>query len=108
MEKIFGYILLTIGLLLIIVPLVQTYAIFTGHGLPPQVFHIATPSGNPNTGSFDVQQQMQNAMIKILPLELINNTLNLASWVLLMMILIFGGRQLAEIGVKLVKNTTSS
>ena len=53
--------------------------------------------------SFDIQGQIQNALIKILPLDLINNTLNLVSWLILMWILIYGGGKLADIGIKLIK-----
>jgi hypothetical protein len=101
-NKIIGYVLLLAGLLLILVPLFQTYQIFTGKSLPPQVFKTETVTANPNAG-FDLQKQMQNAFIAILPLALINNTLNLLGWLTLMVILMFGGGQLANIGIKLIK-----
>ena len=54
---------------------------------------------NPN----DIQAQIQNALIKIMPVDYIDNTLNLASWLLLMWIIIYSGGKIAEIGVKLIK-----
>ena len=103
-NKIIGYILLTIGVLLIAVPLWQTYNIFTGKALPNQVFvRPETLKVNPNVGALDVGGQVQNALIKILPIDLINNTLNLATWLLLLWVLIYGGGKIAEIGVKLIK-----
>lgn len=104
-NKIIGYILLCAGLLLIVVPLYYTYTIFVGKTLPPQVFMSTptTPAENQPNNPFDLQQQMQKALVNILPIPLINNTLNLGSWMILMSILVFGGGQLANIGVKLVK-----
>ncbi len=104
-NKIIGYILLLAGLLLIVVPLYQTYTIFTGKGVPPQVFktQTVTPPATQSNNPFDIQQQMQKALISILPIELINNTLNLTSWIILLWILMFGGGQIANIGIKLLK-----
>lgn len=102
-NKIIGYILLLMGLLLIAVPLYQTYAIFTGSSLPPQVFKVPAPV-NPSAGAnpFDIQQQVQKGVMAVLPIELINNILNLAGWMILMLILIFGGKQIAYLGIKLL------
>jgi hypothetical protein len=105
-NKIIGYILLIIGLLLIIMPLWQTYNIFTGKTMPPQVFmRPVALKANPNVSALDVGGQIQNALIKIIPVDLIDNTLNLASWLLLMWILIYGGGKIAEIGVKLLNGS---
>ena len=103
-QLVIGYVLLLIGVLLIAVPLWQTFNIFTGKALPPQVFmRPAVLKVNDNVGVLDVGGQIQNALIKILPVDLIDNTLNLGSWMLLMWILIYGGGKIAEIGVKLLK-----
>ncbi len=103
MNKMIGYILLAVGVLLIAVPLFQTYQIFTGHALPPQVFNVpALVSQDPNASQFDLQKQLQNALIAILPISLLTNVLNLSSWLMLMVILMFGGKHLADIGIKLI------
>jgi len=103
-NNIIGYVLLVVGLLLILVPLYQTYNIFTGKALPVQVFKKqAEISTSQNNNSFDLQQQVQNAMVKVLPVDLINNVLNLASWMILMMILVISGGQIANLGIRLVK-----
>jgi hypothetical protein len=102
-NKIIGYILLVVGVLLIILPLWQTFNIFTGKAMPAQVF--AKPVSltvNQNVSALDIQGQIQNALIKILPIDFIDNTLNLATWLLLGWILIYGGGKIAEIGVKLL------
>jgi hypothetical protein len=103
-QLIIGYILLFVGVLLIIMPLWQTYDIFIGKAMPAQVF--ARPISlkvNENVNALDIQGQIQNSLIKILPIDLIDNTLNLTTWLLLMWILIYGGSKIAEIGVKLIK-----
>lgn len=104
-NKIIGYVLLTLGVLLIILPLWQTYSIFTGKTMPAQVF--ARPVAltvNPNVSALDIGGQIQNSLIKIIPVDLIDNTLNLTSWLLLMWILIYGGGKIADIGIKLIKS----
>jgi hypothetical protein len=99
-----GYILLIIGMLLIVVPLWQTYNIFTGKALPAQVFiRPIALTENKNVSAFDVQGQVQNALIKVVPVDFIDETLNLITWLLLMFILIYGGGKIADIGVKLIK-----
>lgn len=105
-NKIIGYVLLAVGLLLIILPLWQTYNIFTGKSTPAQVFMkpIAL-TVNDKVSALDVQGQIQNALIKIIPIGFIDNTLNLTSWLLLMWILIYGGGKIAEIGVKLLNGS---
>jgi len=105
-NKIIGYVLLAVGLLLIILPLWQTYNIFTGKAMPSQVFQkpIALQQ-NPNVGALDIQGQIQNALIKIVPIDFIDNTLNLATWLLLLYVLIYGGGKIAEIGVKLLNGS---
>ena len=106
-NKIIGYVLLTIGVLLIAVPLWQTYNIFTGKATPAQVFmRPASLTVNQNVGALDIGGQIQNSLIKILPIDLIDNTLNLTSWLLLMWILIYGGGKIAEIGVKLLNGNS--
>ena len=102
-NKIIGYGLLVSGILLIAVPLYQTYAIFTGSSLPPQVFKTVEPPSQPAANNpFDIQAQVQKGVMAVLPLELIHNTLNLAGWMILMLILIFGGKQIADIGIKVI------
>ena len=103
-NKIVGYILLLVGILLIVMPLWQTYNIFTGKSLPTQIF-VKPPSliVNQNVNALDIQGQIQNALIKVIPVDFIDNSLNLACWLLLMWILIYAGGKIAEIGVKLLK-----
>ncbi len=103
MTKITGYILLVAGLLLIILPLWQTYLIFTGAGQPPEVFKTQKIEEQKPANNFNMQAEVQNAVNNILPVELINNIFNLSGWVMLMFILMHGGKLLAGIGIQLIK-----
>lgn len=101
--KILGIILLIVGLLLIILPLWQTYSIFTGKAMPAQVFKKPVVlQMNQNVSALDIQGQIQNALIKVIPIDFIDNTLNLITWLILVWILMYGGGQIAGIGVKLL------
>ena len=103
-NKIIGYVLLLIGILLIVMPLWQTYNIFTGKAVPAQVFtRPASLQVDEKASPLDIQKQMQNALIKVLPVDMINSTLNLAAWMILMWVLIYGGGKVADIGVKMIK-----
>ncbi len=102
-NHIVGYTLLVIGILLIVAPLWQTFQIFTGNALPPQVFMKPIQNSGVTGNSADFQSQVRNAVAQVLPVDLLNNTLNLANWFILMWILMFGGGKLADIGVKLIK-----
>ena|SRR3989344_8596790 len=103
LHKIIGYVLLLAGLLLIIMPLFQAYNIFTGNALPAQVFKQEKVETTGPNNPFDIQQQVQKGIANIMPIDLINNTLNLSSWMILMLILIFGGSKIAGIGIQLIK-----
>lgn len=82
-NKIIGYVLLAAGLLLIIFPLFQTYKIFTGKTMPPQIF--------------------KEVSLRISPtVDLANSSLNLSAWFVLLAVLIYGGGKIADIGVKLL------
>lgn len=103
-QLVIGYVLLLAGVLLIIFPLWQTYNIFTGKATPAPVFQkpIALQV-NQQVSALDIQGQIQNALIKIMPIDFIDNSLNLGTRLLLMWILIYGAGKIAEIGVKLIK-----
>jgi len=94
--------LLGIGLLLIIVPLFQTYNIFTGISAAPEIFKsqkTQISQGN----NLDVQQQLiEKALLNMIPVDSVSKSLNLTSWMLLAWTLIFGGSKLAGLGIRLL------
>ena len=108
-QKTLGCTLLVVGLLLISVPLWQTYMIFSGKASAPEVFHIKkVDASTPKPNAFDIQKQVEQALVNILPIDLIDKTLNLISWTLLLFILMYGGRHISYIGIQLMKNGTNS
>ncbi len=106
--KIIGWILLGAGLLLIGWTLMNSYSIFTGEAKLPEFF--ASPEENlaQTESSQDMEAQLQQMMgeqLKVmLPVDSITKILNLTVWSILAFILIFGGTQIAGIGIKLIKS----
>ena len=106
-NKTIGYGLLIAGLLLIILPLYQTYNIFTGNAAPTQVFKQEKIETNDEPNNpFNIQQQVQKGLANMLPIDAINNILNLGSWMILMWILMLGGGKLAGLGIQLLTSNT--
>ncbi len=111
--KIFGWILLVTGVVIIGWTLYSSYNIFTGKAVMPEIFEIpkeetktpATKGGT--TGSQDIQVQLEkmlNEQLKgLLPVGALSKILNLSVWSILAFILIFGGNQIASLGIKLIK-----
>ncbi len=110
LNKIFGYLLILLGLIIILGTLYVSYQIFTGKAVVPQVFFVpskeavqAVKSKNLN---YDPQKQMEELikqqLAEIFPVDLLPRFLNLVSWSILAMVLIFGGSKIASLGIKLV------
>lgn len=112
-NKIFGFILLFLGLVIIGGTLYHSYNIFTGKITMPEIFKTpqieqTTPSKNKTT---DLQKQLEEQMAQtvqkqisqILPQGSVPKLLNLISWSVLAGILLLGGSQIAGLGIKLLK-----
>jgi len=112
MKKIFGWVILIIGILIIIWGILTSYQIFTGEIPVYEVFTLETSDGtslakdkiNPN---LPMEQQMQEIIKdqigQILPQESLFKFFNLSAWWIFMMILMLGGGKLANIGTNLLK-----
>ena len=106
-NKIIGYILLVVGLVIIGATLYYSYNIFTAKVSAPLVFKMQTPSKTVSNGSpADAQKQLEQVIQKqlgeLLPLDTIPKVLNLLSWSIVAGILIFGGAQIAGLGVRMI------
>ena len=104
-KRVFGWLLLIIGLVLIFLTLFFTYNIFTGKKLAPEIFSIKEQSLSED--SVDLQDNLEE-MIKeqiktMIPSEVLSGFLNLMAWTILAGILIFGGGKISTIGIKLLK-----
>ena len=111
--KIFGWLLLLAGVVIIGWTLYSSYNIFTGKSAVPEIFELPkeevkapAPTGK-ITEIQDIQAQLQQMLGEqlkgILPLDILPKMLNLGVWGMLAGILIFGGAQISSLGIKLIK-----
>lgn len=106
--KILGWVLLIAGVLIIVWTLHSSYNIFTGEAAVPEIFEMEKEEAlSQKGGTTDIQAQMEQMIGEqlkgILPAGSITKLLNLIIWSMLAFILIFGGTQLASLGIKLIK-----
>ena len=112
-SKVSGWFLLVLGLGIILWTLYSSYNIFTGKTLAPEVFkieekaEIPVPTEAPETPQAQMEQMLQERiqehLEEMLPANVVPRFLNLASWSIFVGMMIFGGAQLASLGIKLIK-----
>jgi len=106
--KILGWVLLLAGVLVIVWTLYSSYNIFTAKAAIPEIFEMGKEEALPKKGGTqDLQAQMEEMIGEqlkgLLPTDTIPKMLNLAIWAMLAGILIFGGAQISNLGIKLIK-----
>jgi len=111
--KIFGWALLLAGVVVIGWTLYSSYNIFTGKAALPEIFEIpkeevkAPTAKGQITGIEDIQAQMEKMLSEqlkgVIPTDALPKILNLIVWSMLAGLLIFGGSQIAGLGIKLIK-----
>lgn len=114
-EKILGWVLLVAGILIIFWTLFSSYNFFTEKANLPQFFKLETEkSKTPQklktpTSIEEIQKQLgqivEEQLKEILPTMVLEKFFNLISWSILAGILIFGGSQIATLGIKLLKSS---
>jgi hypothetical protein len=115
-NKIFGVILLILGLFIILWGLYSSYNIFKGNAVLPQVFRseeiiLEEPVGetgdsqgfSPEQIQKNMEEMVQNQLAKIFPVGTLSKLLNLVSWSIFAWILIMGGGKIAFLGIRLLK-----
>lgn len=115
-NKIFGGILLVLGVFIILWGLYSSYSIFKGDAVLPQVFRSAELMGEDvvieESDSIgltpeEIQKSMENVvgdqLAKMFPPGVFLKLLNLISWSIFAWILIMGGGKIAFLGVKMLK-----
>jgi len=113
-EKIFGWVLLVAGVLIIGWTLYSSFNIFTGKAETPAFFEmpaeeIETPAakGKVPATPEELQEEMGKMISEqlkgFLPTDTVPKMLNLVVWSMLVGLLIFGGGQIAGLGIKLTK-----
>jgi len=105
--KIIGWFLLVAGLVIIVLTLLQSYNIFTAKAEVPELFQSEAGVALQSLGGLDIEAQLQEMVSQqlqnALPVEFIARIFNLAAWSILACILVFGGTQISNIGIKLIK-----
>ena len=107
MKKIIGLVLLFGGLAVIVYGLYSSYGIFTAKTSAPEIFKAEEKAVSQKSGSQDIQAQLQNVLQEqlkgLVPAGSLPQLLNLTSWSIFAGILIFGGSNIAGLGIKLLK-----
>lgn len=112
-SKVPGWFLLVFGIGIIVWTLYSSYNIFTGKVIAPEVFEIEekveipVPTKAPETPQAQMEKMLQEGiqehLEEMLPANVVPRFLNLASWSIFVGIMIFGGAQIASLGIKLIK-----
>ncbi|HBC72396.1 hypothetical protein A2379_02895 [Candidatus Amesbacteria bacterium RIFOXYB1_FULL_47_13] len=105
-EKIIGYSLLSLGLLLILAAVLSVYLVFTAKTKPARVFNqtgitlnlnqLLGPQVLPNTGT-------ENPPVELISASALNDISNLTLHLLLMGFVAGGGYRIASLGVLLLR-----
>ena len=107
--KIAGWLLLLVGLAIIIYGLYSSFGIFTGKTEAPEIFRLDLVKTSKTSkisafgGEIDLSGILGTELDQFLPANSLPKILNLVSWSILAGILIFGGSQIASLGIKLLK-----
>jgi len=114
-KNVVGWITFFAGISIIVFTLYSSFNIFTAKAPVPEFFKFekkevqvpTTQKGKLPTSPEEIQKQlgeMIGEQLKgILPVDALPKILNLAVWSMLAGILIFGGSQIASLGIKLLK-----
>jgi hypothetical protein len=94
-EKIIGYALLTLGIILLVFSIVEMINIYYGNSPPPSLFSLQdiSLSMGQNGGGVSLIQGAQASQIA-----------NLFFWSVLMAFLLFAGGKIASLGVTMIKD----
>ncbi len=114
-EKTTGYILLVIGIIVMIFATIQIILVFTGKANPIDIFQYEKTSSSTSSADLDINtllMQMQSGtgqssnLLPSLPFldpEVINKSLNLLVYYLIMQFLLGLGFKFASLGVQLIR-----
>ncbi|MCL4429306.1 MAG: hypothetical protein M1167_01005 [Chloroflexi bacterium] len=94
-EKIIGYALLTLGLILLLFSIFEMVNVYTGGAAPPKLFNfsdISLPTGQDGSSV----SLIQGAQVSQLP--------NLFFWFVLMGFVLLAGGKIASLGVSMIKD----
>lgn len=108
-KKISGWVLLAAGLIIIAWAMYSSYSIFTGKTFAPEIFKLeqaqnisASQTGGNQVTEAQLQKMIGDQLKGLIPANALEKILNLTVWSLLAFLLIFGGTQIATLGIKLL------
>lgn len=110
-NKIVGFLLLFLGIAIIFYSLYSSFNIFTAKASAPEIFSISLDQETEREEELklkqDLEAQMEETIRKqlreVIPADFLPKLFNLISWSILAGILIFGGAQISNLGIKLIK-----
>jgi len=108
-KKIVGWFLLFLGIAIILYSLYSSYNIFTIKTQAPEIFKVTEKEtvlpqkGKTQDLQVQIQEMIEEQLKGIISVETLPTFLNLIAWSIFAGILIFGGAQIASLGVKLMK-----
>ncbi len=95
------------GVAIILFTLYTSYNVFMGEAELPEIFDFQVEKTLTEQETFpvgeDIGKMILEPLKKLLPVDALPRILNLLVWSILAGILIFGGAQIANLGVKLIK-----
>jgi len=111
-EKITGYSLIALGLLIIFFSLISAWSIFSGQSTPPQVFSFEgigfdltqlVGGDLPPQQATLLRQQLGEQKTEVISGDVLSKPLNLAAYLLFMGFVASVGAKIASIGTQLVR-----
>lgn len=93
-DKIIGYVLLGVGVLLIIIAAHNVYTVFTGVSAPPEVLRF---------GSIMMNLPNNQGSAELVTGEVLNKFGNLMLWYIFMFFIVTVGNKIATLGITLVR-----
>ncbi len=96
-EKVVGYILLAIGVVMIFSSVFLAFNVFTGASAPPKLFNFSDVSFSvPQTGG-------ASETVQIISGQDMSRIVSMVFWYLLMFFIMFAGGRIASLGVNLIR-----
>lgn len=101
-NRIIGYFLLLLGLVMIFYPVYNVYQVFKGHALPYHLFTFK-PIAMDLSKFVEGTPQNTNMTQELVASDLLNKPLDLAAHIILMGFIVTAGYRVASLGVLLVR-----
>lgn len=105
-DRVFGYILIVAGIVVMMLAATSVYSVFTGSSQPFALFNFKPVSIPLNILVPEMPVQRNAANFEIFPAEILNSTTNTLAHLFLMGFVVSVGFKLAMIGVNLVRPIT--